>query len=84
MNQDKKLVTIDFIFICAVIFITYCNITVFYSLYLYLEELQIAKSWRGFIIGCSALSTIAAVFIGQPSSDCQNCSQKRAFRRLHS
>ncbi len=59
MNQDKKLVTIDFIFICAVIFITYCNITVFYSLYLYLEELQIAKSWRGFIIGCSALSTIA-------------------------
>ncbi len=66
MQDSKKLVTIDFIFICTVIFITYCNITVFYSLYVYLEELQIAKSWRGFIIGCSALSTIGLFLFASP------------------
>lgn len=59
MAPQKKLLTLDFVAICLLIFLTYCNITIFYNLYLYLEGIGIAQEWRGFLIGSSSLSTIA-------------------------
>lgn len=66
MSKQTKLLTIDFIFICLLIFLAYCNITVFYNLYLYLQEIHIPANWRGFLIGCSSLSTIAFFLFASP------------------
>jgi len=57
-SSKNPLLRFDFIGLCLVIFLTYCNTTVFYSLYVYLRSIGIAQEWRGFLIGASALATI--------------------------
>jgi len=62
-NRPKRLLSFDFIALCLLIFFTYCNTTVFYSLDVYLELLGIGHEWRGFLIGSSALATIASYLL---------------------
>ncbi|GAB6036374.1 hypothetical protein JCM15519_09330 [Fundidesulfovibrio butyratiphilus] len=66
MKQHDRLFTVDFVFICLLILLTYCNITVFYNLYQFLEQIGIAKAWRGFLIGSSSLATIAFFLFASP------------------
>lgn len=66
MKQSNSLYSFDFIAVCLVAFLTYCNITVFYNLYQHLEFLGIARQWRGFLIGSSALSTIVLFLFASP------------------
>lgn len=66
MAAQRKLFTLDFVFICLLIFLAYCNITVFYNLYLYLQDIGIPPDWRGFLIGSSALSTIVFFLFASP------------------
>ncbi len=66
MRTQKPLVTLDFVCICLLIFLAYCNITVFYNLYPYLEQIGIPRDWRGFLIGGSSLSTIAFFLFASP------------------
>jgi len=49
--------------LCAVIFLAYCNTTVFYSLDVYLEWLGVTHSWRGILIGSTALATILSFLL---------------------
>ncbi|PKN07100.1 MAG: MFS transporter [Deltaproteobacteria bacterium HGW-Deltaproteobacteria-8] len=46
--------------------LAYCNISIFYSLYPYLEDLGIAQQWRGLIISSSALATILCFLFVTP------------------
>jgi len=57
-DRPSYLFTFEFIGLCAVIFLAYCNTTVFYSLDVYLEWLGVSHSWRGILIGSTALATI--------------------------
>ena len=41
MPSKQRLFSIDFVFACLLIFLTYCNITVFYNLYVYLQQIGI-------------------------------------------
>lgn len=66
MAHTKRLFSFDFVAVCLVIFLAYCNITVFYNLYPYLEQIGIPRQWRGFLIGSSALSTIAFFLFASP------------------
>lgn len=72
MKQSNPLYSFDFFAVCLVAFLTYCNITVFYNLYQHLEALGIAKDWRGFLIGASALSTIALFLCASPYVTARN------------
>jgi MFS family permease len=56
----RPLLTFHFLALCLLIFLTYCNITVFYTLYVYLEQLGVAARWRGPLIGASSLAAILA------------------------
>jgi MFS family permease len=66
MHPKERLFTIDFVFACLLIFLTYCNITVFYNLYVYLQQIGVPADWRGFLIGSSALATIAFFLFASP------------------
>lgn len=74
MSRTEKLLSFDFIAICVVIFLAYCNITVFYSLYLYLEAIGIPQEWRGFLIGSTSLSTIALFLSASPYLTVRNAA----------
>lgn len=65
-SNQPELFTASFLAICVIIFIGYCNITVFYNLYVYLAQIGIPENWRGFIIGCSSLSTILFFVAASP------------------
>jgi len=75
MQRTKALYSFDFLAVCLVIFLTYCNITVFYNLYPYLEQIGIARQWRGFLIGSSALSTIVFFLVASPFLTTKNASR---------
>ena len=66
MPSKQRLFSIDFVFACLLIFLTYCNITVFYNLYVYLQQIGIPAQWRGFLIGCSSLATIIFFLFASP------------------
>ncbi|MBI4803666.1 MAG: MFS transporter [Desulfovibrio sp.] len=52
--------------LCLLIFFTYCNTTVFYSLDVYLGLIGIGQQWRGFLIGSSSLATIVSFLLFSP------------------
>jgi MFS family permease len=56
----RKLFTFEFAAVCLLVFLTYCNTTVFYSLDVYLAMLGYGSELRGMLIGASALSIIAS------------------------
>lgn len=58
--------TFEFLGLCLLIFLTYCNTTVFYSLYVYLTGIGIGPNWRGLVIGASSLSTIVCFLLLSP------------------
>ncbi|EPR42110.1 major facilitator superfamily MFS_1 [Desulfovibrio sp. X2] len=72
MQKRTGLFSLEFICICLLIFLAYCNLTVFYTLYLYLEQIGIAPGWRGFLIGSSSLSTIAFFLFASPYMEARN------------
>jgi MFS family permease len=60
------LFTFRFTSLCLLMLLAYCNISIFYSLYPYLEDLGIAQQWRGLIISSSALATILCFLFVTP------------------
>ncbi|GFK93965.1 hypothetical protein NNJEOMEG_01803 [Fundidesulfovibrio magnetotacticus] len=72
----EPLFTADFLGLCCIIFLAYCNHTVFYSLDVHLARLGIEPGWRGLLIGASSLSTIAAYLALSPSTTTANASRR--------
>lgn len=73
--NDKNappLVTFAFSVLCLFVFLAYCNMAVFYSLYIHLEHIDIPSDWRGLIIGVSSLSTITCFLAASPSLTTRN------------
>ncbi len=64
-SQSTKtpLFTFTFLGLCALIFLAYCNICVFYSLYVHLCALGIDPAWRGLLVGGSSLATIVCYLL---------------------
>jgi MFS family permease len=72
MPRAKTLLNFDFVAVCLLIFLGYCNITVFYNLYQHLERIGIAQEWRGFLIGSSSLATIVFFLFASPYLTARN------------
>lgn len=75
---DQRLFSFEFTTLCLLIFLSYCNISVFYSLYVYLDALGIPPSWRGFLIGASSLATMAAYLAASPFLTTRNAPRLAA------
>ncbi len=74
-----RLFTFEFTTLCLLIFLSYCNISVFYSLYVYLDALRIPQSWRGLLIGASSLATMAAYLFASPFLTTRNAPRTAAL-----
>ncbi|MHC1712697.1 MAG: MFS transporter [Solidesulfovibrio sp.] len=77
-NIQPRLFSFEFIGLCLLIFLSYCNISVFYSLYVYLEALGIPQSWRGLLIGASSLATMVTYLTVSPFLTTQNANRVAA------
>jgi len=78
-NQHPRIFSFEFIGLCLLIFLAYCNISVFYSLYVYFEALGVPQSWRGVLIGASALATMAAYLVVSPFLNTRNAAKAAAL-----
>jgi len=59
VTKETKLLTRDFLFLNFIIFLTYCNIAVFFQLHQYLlHALHISEEGAGFLIGLFALTAL--------------------------
>ncbi len=75
-TQPKaRIFTFEFVGLCLMIFLSYCNITVFYSLYVYLQALGVPESWRGLLIGASSLATMAGYLFVSPFLTVRNAAR---------
>jgi MFS family permease len=65
-DTRPPLFTFRFLALCLFMLLAYCNISVFYNLYVYLEEIGIPQQLRGPIISCSSLATILCFLFASP------------------
>jgi MFS family permease len=56
VNQPQKLYSAEFISLIFILFFGFCNMSVFYSFYSYLERLGISAEWRGIIVGLEPMT----------------------------
>ncbi|WP_089273696.1 MFS transporter [Humidesulfovibrio mexicanus] len=65
-SPRPPLFTFRFLALCLLMLLAYCNISVFYNLYPYMEQLGVPQAWRGTIISASSVATIAGFLLITP------------------
>jgi len=53
---EQGLFRLEFILLCLIIAVAFCNISVFYSFYHYLGVIGIPVAWRGFLVGLQPMA----------------------------
>jgi hypothetical protein len=53
---EQGLFRLEFFLLCFIIAVAFCNISVFYSFYHYLEVIGIPVAWRGFLVGLQPMA----------------------------
>src|SRR5512136_1110337 len=66
MHDPRKLLTFEFLGLCVVIFLAFCNVTVFYNLFNYLETLGIPADLRGLVVGSYSLTAMLLYLLVSP------------------
>ncbi len=66
MHDHHKLLTFEFLGLCVVIFLAFCNVTVFYNLFNYLETLRIPADLRGLVVGSYSLTAMLLYLLVSP------------------
>lgn len=59
MTDTKGIITKEFLVLCFVLFVSYCNVAVFFQFHRHLASLSIEAGWYGFIIALFSLVVIA-------------------------
>jgi MFS family permease len=55
-TQPQKLYSVEFVSLIFILFFGFCNMSVFYSFYGYLEHLGISAEWRGIVVGLEPMT----------------------------
>ena len=66
MTIPRKLLTFEFLGLCFVTFVAYCNISIFYNLFNYLQILGIPADLRGLLIGVYSLTAMFLYLLASP------------------
>ena len=66
MLEPRKLLTFEFLGLCVVTFLAFCNVTIFYNLFNYLETLGIPAYLRGLVIGSYSLTAMVLYLLVSP------------------
>ena len=65
-TEPRRLLSFDFVGLCAVSFLAFCNVTVFYDLFGYLQTLGIPTHLRGVVIGGYSLTAMVLYLVASP------------------
>ena len=57
--MNSKLFTFEFIALNAILMVAFCNVSVFYSFFHYLDNIGIHPGWRGFLTGLEPMTAFA-------------------------
>jgi MFS family permease len=66
MTEPRKLLTFEFVGLFLVTFVAFCNVTVFYDLFNYLQTLGIKSELCGLVIGSYSLTAMALYLFVSP------------------
>jgi MFS family permease len=66
MTEPRRLLTFEFLGLCFVTFVAYCNISVFYNLFNYLRTLGIPADLCGLVIGAYSLTAMFLYLLVSP------------------
>ncbi len=58
MKQADRILSPEFVSLSAVMFLTFCNLAVFFQYEVYLGTLNFGKEWSGFLIGVFSLTVL--------------------------
>ncbi|OIN98657.1 MAG: hypothetical protein AUJ49_12920 [Desulfovibrionaceae bacterium CG1_02_65_16] len=62
----QRLVSFEFVAVCAISILAFCNIAIFYGFYSYLTEMGIPAGWRGPLLSLEPLTALVArPFLGR-------------------
>ena len=65
-GDPQRLISFEFMAICAISILAFCNIAIFYGFYSYLTELGVAPHWRGPLLSLEPLTALVArPFLGR-------------------
>lgn len=62
----RRLLSFEFVGLCSVSFLAFCNVTVFYDLFGYLSTLGIPAELRGLVTGGYSLTAMALYLLASP------------------
>ncbi len=65
-TAPRRLLSFEFVGLCSVSFLAFCNVTVFYDLFGYLASLGIPAELRGLVIGSYSLTAMALYLVASP------------------
>jgi MFS family permease len=66
LAAESRLLTFEFVGLCLVSFLAFCNVAVFYDLFGYLQTLGIAAELRGLVIGAYSLTAMTLYAVASP------------------
>ena len=66
MHEPRKILTFEFLGLCVVIFLAFCNVTVFYNLFNYLQTIGIPADLRGLVVGSYSLTAMLLYLLVSP------------------
>ena len=66
MHETRKILTFEFLGLCVVIFLAFCNVTVFYNLFNYLQTIGIPANLRGLVVGSYSLTAMLLYLLVSP------------------
>ncbi len=72
MEKPVRLLTKQFVVYCAVLFLTFCNMAVFFQFNDYLTTLPIEAGWSRFLIGIFSLTVLAVRPVISPFLNAEN------------
>lgn len=74
-SQPTKLLTFEFVGLCLVVCLAFCNVTVFYNLFNYLQTLGIRGELCGLLIGAYSLTAMLLFLVVSPFLNAANASR---------
>ena len=66
MLESRKLLTFEFLGLFLVTFLAFCNVTIFYDLFNYLQTIGIPADLRGLVIGSYSLTAMVLYLLVSP------------------
>jgi MFS family permease len=74
-DQPTKLLNFEFVSLCLVVFLGFCNVTVFYNLFNYLQTLGIRGELCGLLIGAYSLTAMLLFLLVSPFLNTANATR---------